>query len=311
MKIRDLLRAPPSLVVNWPFVCGSLSSMLDFSRASSGMQVGSNGVLSSLGVNVPRFDYGSGNVVPPTLLYEPQRTNNVRRSNGGATWSTTQATLLVGQALSPDGTVNAFSVTDNATSSIHYASTSGDVYTFVSGTTYTASCCLKAGTETCVQITFSSTSHGTAQYANFDIQNGVVGAYADCVPFIRALGNGFFRCGITAAANNAVTTSTINLIATNGDPNSVRAKVYAGMGKTFYAYGAQMEVGAAASSIILTSGEVVTRAGDQLSFTIPNGINALRYVFDNGSTQDVVVSAGAYTVPTTLDRMRIARIHSL
>ena len=54
-----------------------------------------------------------------------------------------------------------------------------------------------------------------------------------------------------------------------------------------------------------------TRDADSASMTIPSNVSKLRYVFDNGTVQDVTVSPGAYTIPTNLNRPIIKAILGL
>lgn len=65
---------------------------------------------------------------------------------------------------------------------------------------------------------------------------------------------------------------------------------------------------AGTSSPIRTTGTVATRAADAVSITLPTGAGHILYTFDDGSTQQVSVSPGAYTIPTNLNRPIIARM---
>lgn len=73
-------------------------------------------------------------------------------------------------------------------------------------------------------------------------------------------------------------------------------------------YGAQLETGSKMTSYIPTTTTAVTRAADSAVFTIPAGVGHLTYTFDDNSTQSVTVSAGSYTIPTTLNRPNIKSI---
>jgi propanediol dehydratase large subunit len=70
----------------------------------------------------------------------------------------------------------------------------------------------------------------------------------------------------------------------------------------------QFETGAKATSYTPTTSATVTRAADNVGFTIPSGITSLLYTFDDNSTQTVSVSAGAYAIPTNLNRPQIKTI---
>lgn len=69
----------------------------------------------------------------------------------------------------------------------------------------------------------------------------------------------------------------------------------------------QIEAGSVATSPIRTTGASATRAADAASITLPAGTGRITYTFDDGSTQQVGVSPGPYTIPTNLARPYIAR----
>ena len=71
-----------------------------------------------------------------------------------------------------------------------------------------------------------------------------------------------------------------------------------GGGSTNGIYGAQLETGSTPTSYIPTTTTSVTRAADAAVLTIPAGVNALLYTFDDNSTQQVSVTPGSYTIPT-------------
>ena len=84
-----------------------------FARNSSGTRVNSNGLIETVGNNIPRLDYSDGGC--PSLLLEPQRTNLVTYSEdfsqsswiklGAGTGSA--AVVTSNYSISPDGTQNA------------------------------------------------------------------------------------------------------------------------------------------------------------------------------------------------------------
>ena len=77
-----------------------------FVRNSSGTRVNSNGLIESVGVNVPRLDYSDGNC--PSLLLEPQRSNLITYSEDFTQWSNNGGTLTPNAAVSPSGENNAY-----------------------------------------------------------------------------------------------------------------------------------------------------------------------------------------------------------
>lgn len=295
-------------LVQYGFLSGELSSKLSFARASSAQCYDNEGISRIAAVDVARFDHDPANLKTRGLLIEPEKTNRVRNSNG-ASWAVVNTSITLNNATSPDGATNAFRVTDDGSTTYHTVSTN-EGSEFVSGTAYTSSVYLKAGTQYIVQLRLHSAAFGANLYANFNLIAGTVtacsvGATALMVP----IGNGWYRCGISAVATTS--TYTVSLVAggTSNNGSFVPDTTYAGTGLYYFAFGAQGEPGGI-STHIPTSGGAATRAADRLSFTIPSGVTSLRYTFDDASTQDVSVSAGFYTVPTTLNRFWIKKISS-
>lgn len=298
--------------VNYSFTSGSLPSGTTFTRGSSGTYFNSGGTLSTASTNAARFDYNPTTYAALGLLYEAQSTNNVKTSNMSGWITTANASITLNSATSPDGTVDATLLTENTSSAAHGTSSQPSDYTYTSGTTYTASVYLLAGTATVAQMAFSGSAFPTSVYANFDLHNGVLGTVGGgATATITAVGNGWYRCTFTAAANASATTHTGDVYFTNNSTTASRLPSYTGTSKTLYAYGYQLEVGSVPTSFIATTGSAATRATDALAFTIPSGVSTLQYTFDDNSTQNVSVSAGAYTVPTNLSRARIKTIQNV
>lgn len=110
-----------------------------------------------------------------------------------------------------------------------------------------------------------------------------------------------YRMVYTVTCSDAAVTKLnagYRVLATNGATINLTLRFYSPQG----------EVGASATSWVPSYSASATRAADAVSFTIPTGMTLLRYTFDDDSTQDVTVEAGAYTIPTTLNRAHIKRI---
>ena len=120
-------------------------------------------------------------------MLEGQRTNLVEYSEDFSQWTRqTNSIVTSGAIISPDGTQNAYKLsagTSVARQSIIYNTpTSGDlVYSLFA----------KKGEYYVVQLTDAING---SRYANFDLNNGVVGSYGVCTPSIEDYGNGWYRC---------------------------------------------------------------------------------------------------------------------
>lgn len=210
--------------------------------------------------NVPRLDYLNSSC--PRLLLEPQRTNTLLLSEQldvVATWSRGNVSVTANNAVSPDGYTNADLITADGTTTQHY------VLQGQSGAARTYSIFLKMGTQRYVQILTSGTA---APVANYDLQNGVANMVgSSSTASIENYGNGWYRCILSTT--DAAAASFYLLFASSMTSGRFEANNSSG---TIWAYGAQAEAGAYATSYIPTLGAAVTRGADAASKT---GISSL------------------------------------
>ena len=212
----------------------------NFERDSKATVINKDGLIEEVGSGQPRVDYL--NNTKGALKLEPSRTNLVTYSNGftDSSWLPTGATVVSG-VISPDGTSNAFTLSNTASSGIIQKAVSLTGLRVVS-------IFAKKGTHRYLRI---GAYGGTNSYANFDLENGVVadGANAN----IEDYGNGWFRC-ICHSADGA--TGGVQIFASN---NTTGAATTNG---SIQIYGVQLEEGSYATSYIPTSGSAVTRLAD-------------------------------------------------
>ena len=305
--------------VNLDFTGGVLPAGVTFSRASlgsDGSYFNSSGVLTNASANTARFDYDPVALTLKGLLTEGQRINGLYPSIPDSTWtgnaSPTLYSIATNQTISPDGTTNASLLTDTSINANHGIEPPA-AFTITAGTNYYISIFAKAKDQSILQMRGAFSGNFTASsYANFDLSAGAVTATGAGLIFssISNVGNGWYRCTIGMQAIQSVSNSpfvAVNL--TNNVSNAPVNPAYVGAGTGLYIWGGDVET-APSSSYIPTSGSAATRAADVLSFTIPSGVGHLTYIFDDNSTQIVAVSAGAYTVPTNLNRAWIKTIVS-
>jgi hypothetical protein len=116
---------------------------LTSTRTSSATRINESGLIEVVATGVPRTDYTGGGC--PSLLLEPQATNFATYSEdfSNAAWTKTNVTVVTNNATSPDGTLNADTIT--ATSASGQIQ---QVYTGTSGIDYNTSFWIRRKTGT-------------------------------------------------------------------------------------------------------------------------------------------------------------------
>jgi hypothetical protein len=216
--------------------------------------------------NVPRLDYLGSSC--PRLLLEPQRTNLVFYSEqlNDAGWAA-GAVVTANTAVSPDGYTNADSVME---AGINDYQIIGDPVTTTSGTAYTYSFFAKPNGRNFARILFGNGSFPDDKSAYFNLLTGEVSAASPITASMVSYGNGWYRC-IATLTSDANATDAVYF----GPARNMTDGYLPYVGNTsagIYAYGAQQEAGAYATSYIPTLGASVTRVADAASKT---GISSL------------------------------------
>src|SRR6185503_20460437 len=182
-----------------------------------------------------------------------------------AAWSATAVTVTDNAVASPDGTTNASTLLESATTSTHsviYSSVS-----IVNASVYGFSCFLKnvAGTR------WIEINVGGAFGFSFRPSDGTIGQGLGSNPLTnfqaRQLANGWWR--ISAFLTSNVTAATdVRVYMANS--SSVNAPSYAGDGtSTVAVWGVQFETaGVGVTSYIPTAGSTVTRSQDTLTLPL-------------------------------------------
>ena len=236
-------------------------------RATTATRINSSGLVESVALDVPRLDYSLGGC--PNILLEPQRTNLALQSSSfdSASWTKNALSVTANSTTSPSGVVDADTLTANGTLNLHATT---QMVSVTSGTSYTTSIYAKKDTNNFIQLAFSALIFSTNSWANFDLNSGVVGSVGSAATAtITSVGNGWYRCSITATATATAINSFVFTIITAA--TSARNEVNS-LSTSVFLWGAQLEAGAYATSYIPTTTASVTRNADVISKT---GISSL------------------------------------
>jgi hypothetical protein len=249
-------------------------NLITFTRASSAMFVGSDGVWQTAPSNAPRFDHNPLTGESLGLLVEEQRTNLCLYSEEFDIWNINSGTTVATNATaSPRGTTTASKIVETTANTAHYRGRSN---VLAANTTCTLSVYAKAGERNFVGLQL--TPNGTDYiYCTFNIQTGVAstpvnaGNGSGATVSIQEANNGWYRCVLTGIPSSTAANPLCAIYVGNANVNLV-TNPYLGDGTSgIFLWGAQVEAGASASSYIgPTTTAAVTRAADILSITGSN-----------------------------------------
>ena len=239
------------------FTTGTLDSRITFTRSTTGSYYNSAGVLSTAAINAPRFDYNPSTLQANGLLIEESRTNLLLYSEqfDNAAWVKGVNSFITPNVITaPDGTTTADKFVEAATTAQHLMYQS---YATTSGTVYTYSVYAKAAEWTFFRMQLG----GAGGVGLFDLSAITATTASGALSAsIQPVGNGWFRCSLTATSN--------------GDSKNFIYKqqaTYTGDGTSgIYLWGAQLEAGSFATSYIPTVASQVTRAADVAVMTGTN-----------------------------------------
>jgi hypothetical protein len=232
---------PPALDLN--FLAGApLDSRITFTRSTTATFVGSNGLIQTAAIDVPRFDYDPVTLAPKGFLIETGRANLLTYSAEfeNAAWTKTNADNSIANATTaPDGTVTGFKHVPNAGVALGIGASETRVQQNGSATiglNYTFSIYAKAGEFDQIEFALLATPTVTAIFS-LTLGTVVSGTNASITP----AGNGWYRCVFTvvAGATGALSArwSAQSSLVSDGDGTS-----------GIFAWGAQLEATFFASS---------------------------------------------------------------
>lgn len=293
-------RVLPRLALD--FTTASLDSRVTFTRSgNTATVVNSSGLVATINANLPRFDYNPVTLACKGLLIEESRTNlclysdNLQSSTG--VWGLTSCTAVENDINGPDGTLSAEKLT--ATGSFPRLA---QTITLVDNTNYTISIFVKKGDAYVFSLYVVNKANTTIQ-TFFDVNAGTVTSGTGT---IEPYANGFYRCSMTFNSASGATAPVLRFV------NNAQGVTGGWSGTNYlYAWGAQLEAGAFATSYIPTTASQVTRSADVATMTGTNfsdWFNATEGAFDvafqyiNGGAGGAIFSAetGASAISNNL-----------
>jgi len=171
-------------------------------------------------------DAGLVELVPYNIFQYSEQFSN-------AAWLPFASTITANSTTAPNGTLTADTLTGDGTSSAHrIAPAPAASISVVSGTTYTASCYVKKNTNDFFQIFFQAGQFTANAFANFDVNNGVLGTVGSAATAtITNVGGGWYRCSITSTAISTATSGVnfglvTSATATRNETNTLSTSVF-------------------------------------------------------------------------------------
>jgi hypothetical protein len=195
------------------------------SRASSGTYVGGDGLIQTAVTN---------------LLLRSEEFNN-------ASWTKSEATITANQIVAPNGLTTADLYTTSANTGVeHYIL---QTFTAPASTTYTASVYAKAGTSPVFDLQYrvAGAWAGGNVIVSFNLSTQVTTISGTATASITPVGNGWFRCEITATSSVAGGSPQFRIATGDG-------------GGTIYFWGAQLEQASTVGEYIPTTSTINSAA---------------------------------------------------
>lgn len=294
------------------FSNGTLPSGVSFACASKASYVNSSGIVMSAANDTPRFSYDPLTLSFRGLLLERSATNYMYASVP-TYFSQENCAVTLSAAVAPDGTTSAVSLVPNASNTNHdyyiirdwgipaNAPATWSIFAKNNGYNFVV---MKSGNNSGAYVVVVDLTTGNVTQQNYYKAGG-----SNASVTVTQAGNGWVRISTTLTTSN--TGGFCVAPSSTGTPSydTWDNPKFAGDSVSgILIWGVQGEAGSGVTTYIPTTSSATTRAADALSFTIPAGVGSLVYKFDDNSTQTVAVSAGAYTVPTTLNRAWIKSI---
>ena len=284
-----------------------------FTRNTTATRVNESGLIETVAVNVPRIDYLSG---VGAYLLEPQASNTATYSNdftqgdifdGSGNPNANNTVITATSTTSPDGTNNAWKLTDNNDGGTGVAQLAYYSTNVTSGRSNTFSVFLKKGS-TDFGILNTGGYDGTANGSSFfNLSTGTLGNTSANHSDVKMedYGNGWYRCSISMRTTTDVIGSfLVGITTTNGTGQITRD------GSNFlYMFGVQAvanndtNIDSLLVSYIPTSGATVSKlldsalnAGNTDLINSPEGVFYLHLAglyHKHGTSKRITLSNGS------------------
>lgn len=256
------------------FSTEELDPRITFARAGTALRCNKSGLLESIATGLPRFDYDPATLQFKGLLIEDARTNLLLQSSAvdNASWAKVGCTITADNAalLDPMGTTLSDTLVEDTSTGNHWVvAASGTV---ASSTAVTISQYVRAnGRTTVVLVANNANGLATGQYDLTGLTTSAVSASLGATAAsatITDVGNSWRRITLTFTTGPSQTAFAAFLRLYNAGVS------YTGDGVSgVHAWGAQAEIGDAATSHIPTTTTTVTRNAESAVMTGTNFTN--------------------------------------
>lgn len=173
-----------------------------------------------------------------------------------AGWTKNASTITANTVVGPFGASTADTLTETTATNWH------GLYEYISsvaGGQYTLSVYAKYNTRQYLQLCLGSNGFNTTYYANFDIQNGMIGTVgAGVTATIDHVGNSWYRCSITGTALSTSLTAGANIIIVPASSSGYASGTTGSTSNSTYIFGAQVEQRSSVGPYQVTTTQPVT-----------------------------------------------------
>jgi len=239
----------------------------DFSRSGSATRINSQGLIEEVANGQSRLEYPliDGAVSGcPSLLLEPQSTNIVTYSQSltESIYGASNAVILDNNVISPDGSLNASSITDSNGGGTNVTQIYLPNLSVDTSSQYTYSIFAKKKGLNYISLRVAQFTTPATSDCFFDLENGSIVSIASGYDSakIENYGNGWYRCSVTFTTD--VADASGNLVIRLSQDGINTASVPQDGTSSVYLWGWSCEKQSYPTSYIPTNGAAVTRAAE-------------------------------------------------